>query len=750
MSPRSGRFISYEIPLVPPVHNNHLQEFWNFFDFKPSKVDGISALNSRRYSSEAFASKPWGVLPDFNAIKADEIVANAKALVQRLEKDLEALEATRPQDLNWDAVFGPLDNISLALELSWGPVNHLVGVRNSDALRAASAEALPIMVQFGLRISQSKPVYNAMKALREKESELDEVKKRILDKRIKSAELAGIALEGDQKKRFNEIAQRLSQLSKTFSDNVLDATKEWSLVIDPKANPQYKKIASDLPQSLLHYASATYNKTKDAAAPASTPTEGPWKVTLDGPSVVAFLENCSFTELREEVYVGFISRSSEGKFDNRDLILETLALRKESAAILGFQDYSEISLAEKMAKEAKEVYKLLEGLRMVAIGAAKKEHQELTKYAAKFQAHPLRHWDISYYAKRLQEELYNYKEEEVRKYLPFDKVAKGLFALVESLFGVRVAEVDDPSVPKWNDAVRFYLIYEDGKSRQPIAGFYLDPFARPEEKRSGAWMDACRSRVVEGNVVKQIPIAYLVCNGSPPTADIPSLMTFREVETLFHEFGHGLQHMLTRVNHLDVSGINGVEWDAVELPSQFMENWCYHKPTFLALTEHFETKAKLPDDIFERIARSRTYRAGSKMTRQLKFGLTDVDLHTKLKAEKPVWNDVWAIQKAVAQTTDVLPSHPKDYSLCTFSHIFAGGYACGYYSYKWAEVLSADAFYVFVDGGLNNKATMVNLGRRYRETILGLGGSQEPLQVYRAFKGSDPDPKSLLRQEGLL
>jgi len=728
---------------------NTIQNVGELGNWVPRKEFPFVSPSTRIYTT-ATGERAWGVLPLFDAVKPDEIVSNTKALVARLEKEVVKLESLDPQKLTWDGLFGTLDRISLELELAWGPVSHLIGVRNSDALRSASAEALPLIVQLSLRISQSKPIYNCLKSLRAKESQLSEVQKRIVEKRMKAAELAGIELEGRAKERFNEIAQRLSQLSKTFSDNVLDSTKEWGLVVDPKVNPEYKKLAIDLPQSLLHYASEMYNKSKDPKDPSSSPEEGPWRITLDGPSVVGFLENCSFSELREKVYVAFISRSSEGKFDNRSLILEILALRQETAEILGFKDYSEVSLAEKMAKTSSEVYKLLEGLRDVSFAAAKREHNELMEYSAQSQAPPLRHWDIAFYAKRLQEERYQYKEEEVRKYLPFDKVVRGLFAMVETLFGVHVSEVSDPSIPKWNKDVRFFLIFDESDNRNPIAGFYLDPFARPEEKKGGAWMDVCRSRVVRKGKVSQIPIAYLVCNGSPPNKDIPSLMTFREVETLFHEFGHGLQHMLTKVDQLDVSGINGVEWDAVELPSQFMENWCYHKPTFLALTQHYETGARLPEEFFDRIARSRTYRAGSKMTRQLKFGLTDIDLHTKLKMENLQWDDVWAVQKAVGKRTDVMPAHPQDYSLCTFSHIFAGGYACGYYSYKWAEVLSADAFYVFVDGGLDRPATLTRLGRSYRDTILGLGGSKDPLEVFRAFKGSNPDPKSLLRQEGLL
>jgi oligopeptidase A len=391
------------------------------------------------------------------------------------------------------------------------------------------------------------------------------------------------------------------------------------------------------------------------------------------------------------------------------------------------------------------VLEMEERLRISAWDAANRDLQEVHELAiAAGETQPIAHWDVAFWAERLREMKFKFTEEELRPYFPHERVLAGLFELVQRLFGVQVVP-GDGDAPRWNTDVRYFLVLDEA-GRQ-IAGFYYDPYSRPENKRGGAWMDNCLTRRrVNGDV--QVPIAHLVCNCTPPAGGKPSLLTFREVETLFHEFGHGLQHMLTKVDYPDAAGINGVEWDAVELPSQFMENWCYHRPTLLGMTAHYETGAPLPAELFEKVKAARTFRAGSDMLRQIAFGLTDMELHTRFD---PAGNEsVFDVQRRVMERTSVLPMLPDDRFLCSFQHIFAGGYAAGYYSYKWAEVLSADAFGAFEEAGLEDDAAVRKVGRRFRDTVLALGGGKHPMEVFRAFRGRDPDPEALLRQYGLV
>ncbi|MDA0282230.1 MAG: M3 family metallopeptidase [Planctomycetota bacterium] len=698
-------------------------------------------------------------LPKFDQIQAEHVVPAVKKLLADAELALSSLEES--VEPTWNGCFAKLEEIDRPFEYGWGPVSHLFGVKNSPELREAYEAVLDDVVQFGLRASQSRPIYEACVAIRNGSewSNLSPARQRIVEKKIQSAELSGIGLAGAQQKRFNEIAQELSQLSTTFSNNVLDATKAFELVLTEQAE------VDGLPESALAMAAQSFTQKqaervsddgaadRDSAGEAvaaleATAEAGPWRFTLDGPSFLPFMQHCRRSDLREKLYRAFITRASEGEFNNEQNINRILTLRQQKAELLGFQTFAEMSLATKMAPSSTAVEEMFETLRSASWDAAVVDMDEVRQLArAEGFAGELKHWDVGFWAERLRERKFDYTDEELRPYFPLEKTLSGMFDLVERLFGITVRQAD--LAPVWHADVRYFEVLDSDGSN--IAAFYLDPYSRPENKRGGAWMDDCLGRkVINGRT--QLPVAHLVCNSTPPVGSKPSLMTFREVETLFHEFGHGLQHMLTTINEADAAGISGVEWDAVELPSQFMENWCYHRPTVASISGHYATGESLPDELFEKLKASRTFRAGSTMLRQLTFGMTDMLLHGGFKAPQDGDNSAetaFDVQRQVVEKTSILPMLEEDRMLCSFSHIFAGGYAAGYYSYKWAEVLSADAFSAFEDAGLDDEDAVAEVGRRFRNTILSLGGSQHPMDIYRAFRGREPDPAPLLRHSGL-
>lgn len=692
-------------------------------------------------------------LPRFDRIQAEHIVPAVQQTLAQAEQRLTEIEQSlakldRP---SWDDIFVPLEELDRPFDFAWKPVGHLFGVLNSPELRTAYETVLPEVVRFGLRASQSRPIYEAVKRLKDQAGgTLTPTRQRIVDQKLLSAKLSGIALEGEQRERFNAIAEELSQLSTDFSNHVLDATKAFELIL---TKPE--EVAG-LPPSLLQLAAQSYQQKHvatgsspvvEASATGEPPvaTAGPWRISLDGPIVTPFLQHSRRRDLRETVYRAFISRASTGEWDNSASISKILKLRREKAELLGFHSFAEVSLAEKMAPGVTAVEEMFEKLRTASRTPAESELAELkTLAAAGGQSEEFKHWDAAFWAERLREQRYDFNDEQLRPYLPLPRVLDGLFSLLTKLFGITICAADGEA-PVWHPDVRFFRVF-DTEGNKPLAAFYLDPYSRPENKRGGAWMDTCLPRRrFRGQV--ELPVAHLVCNSTPPVGDAPSLMTFREVETLFHEFGHGLQHMLTTVDEADASGINGVEWDAVELPSQFMENWCYHRPTIRGLSGHYQTGKPLPDELFDKLTAARNFRAASMMLRQLHFGMTDIYLHHQFdpsSTESP-----FDVQRRMAEKTSVLPPLPEDRMLCAFSHIFSGGYAAGYYSYKWAEVLSADAFGAFEEAGLDNEDAVKTTGRRFRETVLSLGGSRHPLEVFRAFRGRDPDPQALLRQCGL-
>ncbi len=675
-------------------------------------------------------------LPPFTDITPDQIVPGITELVKQLEQELNQLEAN--VKATWQDLVEPLSHIEERLRWSWGIIGHLMGVKNSPELREAYETIQPELVKFTNKLSQSKPLYEGFVKIKNSQEwqQLDSAQQRIIESGIREAELSGVALEGEKKERFNKIQLELAELSTKFSNNVLDATKAFKLKL---TTPEE---VDGLPASLLSLAAQTARSEGEKTA---TPENGPWIITLDYPSYVPFLKFSKRRDLREKVYRAFISRASEGEYDNNSLIDKILILRKEQAEILGYGNYAEVSLARKMADSVEDVEKLLEELRVVSYPAAEKELQELEKFA---QTKDLQPWDVSYWAEKRRETLFNFTEEELRPYFPLNQVLDGLFGLAKRIFGVRITPTDGEA-PVWHEDVKYFQVSDE--NNQVIAHFYLDAYSRPAEKRGGAWMDDCLGRaklIKEGKAITRLPVAYLTCNQSPPVDGKPSLMTFAEVETLFHEFGHGLQHMLTVIDYPGASGINNVEWDAVELPSQFMENWCLEKNTLFGMAKHYETGETLPQHYYDKLVASKNYMSGSGMLRQLHFSLLDIELHSRYQpnsGETP-----HQVRDRIAKTTTVMQPLPEDQFLCAFGHIFSGGYSAGYYSYKWAEVLSADAFSAFEEVGLENESAIASVGKRFRDTVLALGGSLAPMEVFKAFRGRVPQTEALLRHSGLL
>ncbi|KAJ3672313.1 hypothetical protein LUZ60_007034 [Juncus effusus] len=679
--------------------------------------------------------------PPFDSVEAKNVQPGIRDLIHTLEGDLTELERT--VEPTWAKLVEPLERIEDRMSVVWLIISHLQSVKDTSELRSAVEEIQPEKVKFYLRLGQSKPIYKAFKTIRNSSTweTLSEARKRIVEAKIKDAVLNGVGLEDEKREKFNEIEQELEKLSKKFSDNVLDATKAFEkLIID-------KNEVGGLPATALGLAAQT---AKSKGHENATPEDGPWIITLDAPSYMAVMQHAKNRSLREEIFRAYMSRASSGDLDNAGIIMQILKLRLEKAKLLGYNNYAEVSMASKMASVEK-VEELLEKLRVASWDHHVKDIEDLKTFAKESgapEANEITHWDVTFWSERLRETKYDINEEELRPYFALPKVMDGLFGLAKKLFDI-IIEPADGLAPVWDGEVRFYCVKDS--SDAPIAYFYFDPYSRPAEKRGGAWMNEVfsRSRLLAKNGKSiRLPVAHVICNQMPPVEDKPSLMTFREVETVFHEFGHALQHMLTKQDESLVAGIRGIEWDAVELPSQFMENWCYHRDTLLSLAKHYETGEPLPEEVYKKLLAAKTFRAGSLSLRQIRFASLDMELHTKFDPYGSL--SIYDVDRRVAEKTNVLLHFPEDRFLCSFSHIFAGGYAAGYYSYKWAEVLSADAFSAFEDVGLEDEKAIKETGQRFRATILALGGGKPPLEVFIEFRGREPSPEPLLRHNGLL
>ncbi|CAF1706837.1 unnamed protein product [Brassica oleracea] len=742
---------------LPPRSTSTSLPFRQFSSSPPSMSSAIAAAVSSAVSDESLLSSNPLLqdfdFPPFDSVDAEHVRPGIRALLQHLEGELEQLENS--VEPSWPKLVEPLEKLVDRLSVVWGVINHLKAVKDTPELRAAIEDVQPEKVRFQLRLGQSKPIYKAFKAIRESPdwSSLSEARQRLVEgnvltivlitvsAQIKEAVLTGIALDDEKREEFNKIEQELEKLSHKFSENVLDATKKFEKLITDK-----KEMDGLPPSALGLFAQAAVSKGHENA----TAENGPWVITLDAPSYLPVMQHAKNRALREELYRAYLTRASSGDLDNTSIIDQILMLRLEKAKLLGYNNYAEVSMTMKMATVEKAA-ELLEKLRSASWGPAVQDMEDLKSFAKSQGAEEsgsLTHWDTTFWSERLRESKYDINEEELRPYFSLPKVMDGLFSLAKTLFGVDI-EPADGVAPVWNSDVRFYRVKDSSGS--PIAYFYFDPYSRPSEKRGGAWMGEVFSRsqvMAQKGTSVRLPVAHMVCNQTPPVGDKPSLMTFREVETVFHEFGHALQHMLTKQDEGLVAGIRNVEWDAVELPSQFMENWCYHRDTLMSIAKHYQTGETLPEEIYKKLLAARTFRAGSFSLRQLKFASLDLELHTNYIPGGP--ESIYDVDQRVSVKTQVIPPLPEDRFLCGFSHIFAGGYAAGYYSYKWAEVLSADAFSAFEDAGLDDIKAVKETGQRFRNTVLALGGGKAPLKVFVEFRGREPSPEPLLRHNGLL
>ena len=652
--------------------------------------------------------------PDFPAMTpaaAEEalpkLLADAKAAVDRLEK------SATP---TWDGFVRPLDDATRTLWYAWGLVKHFLSVLNSEGWRKVQERFQQDVVAFSLRVGQSRRFYELAK----KTPADTPVRKRILEKMVQEAELSGVALDGDRQKRFNEIMSELAKLKNDFRNHVLDATKAYSVMLTKPVEVE------GLPARL-----------KAAMAEGGDAERGPWKAKISEDVYYPFMRHSRNRPVREALMRARCTRASSDDLDNTPVIDRILALRQEEAKLLGFANYAERSLAEKCAPSTAAVHRMIDELAAASKPVQAKENAAL----AAFAGGELQPWDRAYWSERQREKLYSYSEDELMQYFNFPDVLKGMFALANRLFGVTIEERAG-AAPVWHKDVRFFRIQEGGKT---IAHFYIDPFSRPETKRGGAWVNRLHERDVRADGSVQLPLAFIVCNQAVPDASGRALMRFREVETLFHEFGHVLQHTLTRVDDAGASGVNLIEWDAVEVASQFMENWCYDARTVRTFARHVETGEPIPEALLARVRAARNYRAAGAMLGQLAFATVDLLLHEGGFAGTPndLKNRVFA---------DLTPGTTVsgDRYLNSFSHIFSGGYAAGYYGYKWSEVMSADCFGAFEEAGLDDEAAVRRTGRRFRETLLALGGGTDPMEVFRLFRGRAPETKALLRQTGLL
>ncbi len=670
-----------------------------------------------------------GAAPAFDRIRPEHVEPAIRELLAKLESGIAAHEAALPRApaTYAERVAAPA-LLGEPLRQAWGAVKHLTAVRDEPALPTAHDAVQPAVVATQLRIDQSLPMYQSVRALDGAAPALPEVEARVIRASRLQAEFAGVALDTSSQARFRALALEHDQLCQRFRNQLLDATAAAAITLADPAEVE------GLPAAV---------RARTAAAASGDPERGPWKISLDFATYGPFLEHARHRASRERLYRAMVSRASAAPNDNLPVLERILAIRQEQARLLGYANYAAMSLATKMASSVEAIEALHARLAEAARPRARAEHEELERLARARGAPALALWDIPFWAERLREERYAIRDEEVRPYFSLARVLQGLFALVERLFAVRIVPADG-EVPVWEPTVRYFRVLERGG--EPIAAFYLDPYARPGTKQDGAWMDVCLDRRVRADRTVRLPVAYLVCNQTPPSGELPSLMSFREVTTLFHELGHGLQHMLTRVDRTEAAGINNVEWDAVELPSQFMENWCYHRETLTGMARHWQTAEPMDPGLVDRLISTRTFRAGTLTMRQVLFGRLDLALHQDPALAAP--GAALALMRRLTAEHAVLTPLPEDRWLCGFSHIFPGGYAAGYYSYKWAEVLSADAFAAFAEAGLADQAALARLGARFRDTVLGLGGGRHPLAVFRDFRGREPSAEPLIRQLG--
>ncbi len=665
-------------------------------------------------------------LPPFSRIEPAHVEPAIRQLIEHNKQAIEDL-LQQQNKYAWENLLQPIEQLEDELAQAWSPVSHLNSVCNTDAMREAYNACLPLLSEYGTWMGQHSQLCNAYQSIADSDtfSSLDRAQQKSIDNALRDFRLAGVSLPAEQKERYGELRKRLSELGSKFGENVLDATNAWS-----------RQASLEELQGLPATALANAQQAAQQAG-----LEG-YLINLEFPSFSPVLNYCDNRLLREEVYSANCTRASEvgphaGQWDNSAIIEETLGLRQQLAELLGFANYAELSLATKMADKPERVIEFLEQLATRSADQARKEWHDLEDFARQQGVQePLQAWDVSYYSEKLRQARYQVSQEDIRPYLPVSRALPGLFAVVHKLYQIDIREVE--TFDSYHPDVQLFEVSQDDTV---IARFFLDLYARAD-KRGGAWMDDCRvRRHYQGEL--QIPVAYLVCNFTPPVGDTPALLSHNELTTLFHEFGHGLHHMLSRQTVAAVSGINGVAWDAVELPSQFLENWCWDRAALAFISGHHASGEPLPEALLDKLLAARNFQSAMILARQLEFSLFDFRLHREWKAQEGT--SVQQLLDEVREQVAVvkLPAFHRFQN--SFSHIFAGGYAAGYYSYKWAEVLSADAFSRFEEEGIFNPDT----GASFRRHILEAGGSQDPMELFVAFRGREPDIEPLLRHSGI-
>jgi len=667
-------------------------------------------------------------LPPFSRIRPEHVEPAIDQLLAEAREQVETLLAGNT-NYSWENLVEPLEKMDDRLSRAWSPVSHMNSVVNSDALREAYNACLPKLSEYGTDMGQHKGLYQAYRQIADGDeyTRLDTAQKKIIDNALRDFRLSGIELDQASQDRYKAVMQELSKLTSKFSDNVLDATGAWRKQIGDES------LLEGLPQSARSMAKQTAEQRD---------MDG-WVFTLEFPSWFPVMTYADNRELREEMYTAYVTRASDqgpdaGRWDNTPIMNRILELSHEAARLLGFENYAERSLATKMAESTSQVMNFLNDLAERSKAPAMQELEEVRAFAREqYGMSGLQVWDIGYYSEKLRQQKYAISQEELKPYFPEPRVVNGLFAIVQRLYGLQIEAVE--GIDSWHEDVQFYRIHDAAGELR--GEFFLDLYAR-QHKRGGAWMDECISRRRTASGL-QAPVAYLNCNFSPPIGDDPALFTHDEVITLFHEFGHGLHHMLTQVDYAGVSGISGVAWDAVELPSQFMENWCWEREALDLFSGHYESGEKLPDELYKRMLAAKNFQSAMQMVRQLEFALFDFRMHMEYRPGQD--NDIHKTLNEVRRQVAVIQPPAFNRFENGFTHIFGGGYAAGYYSYKWAEVLSADAFSAFEETGIFNRDT----GIKFLNTILEQGGSREPMELFIEFRGREPSIDALLRHSGL-
>jgi len=676
-------------------------------------------------------------LPEFSKVKPKHIKPAIKYLIAQNRLALKKLLASgkKPQNYTWNNLLKPLEDLHERLSAAWSTVGHLHSVVDSKELRHAYEQTLPLITDYYTALGQNADLYRAINTLAQSSSfnSLDATQQKIIHDELRDFRLAGVALPAKQKQQFLHLSMHLAKLQNKFSNNVLDATQGWSLLLN-------KKQIQGIPETALAQAKqAAENQGKDG-----------WLFTLDVPSYLPVITYATNRNVRRKIYTAYVTRASAvgpnaHKWDNSKLITQILEIRRKLAHLVSYNNYAEYSLATKMAKSPKDVLTFLDTLAKKSLPIAKNEVRQLKQFALQFdQIKKLEPWDIAYYSEKLAQKNFKISQEELRPYFPLPQVLNGMFSIATKLFGIKIKL--NTQVDTWHPDVQFYDVYNEQNELQ--GQFYLDPYAR-ENKRSGAWADVCRTRRKLSTHKIQIPVAYLTCNFAQPlrAQNIeplePALLTHDGVNTLFHEFGHVLHHVLTKVDYAAASGFHGVPWDAVEFPSQFMENWTWESKALRLFAKHYQTDKALPHKMLQQLIRAKNFQAAMQMQRQLEYSLFDFRLHLEFDGKNK--HQVAKILQQVRNKVSVVPQAKFNHMQNSFLHIFAHGYAAGYYSYKWAEVLAQDAFAKFTQRGIFDKKT----GREFLHCILEMGGSADPLELFKRFRGRAPKIDALLRYFGI-